>query len=594
MLGGGGEFFQPPEHIPCESLVAFARFASALKDTAAKEAAKRGTIKKLGDLAISIGTSEVHTELVIGCIFRHIKTVNNYNLISSSVTTPTSSINVVNKKMLGLWYLLDHLFRVSKDRYAHTASMYITEVGECIPWEDKEVSDKFKALIENWRGLFHEHLLHALWSTKEHRMRRVNDPIKYENEMLEEENVWRHEELIQKEEDGLNEYGQPCTDYLQGKCTWGNSCKQLHPPGQEGTLPPECRLGDWKCVCGIINRHFRRRCSGCPKEKPQYCRSAQLAPEDALLSNPDDFSNVFTYQFGYDPYIEDEAKKYWGRVLAPYSTKQWILERSEAYRNTILPKIAADKMSYDLITGKSGQNTDLLDRVMQREGDAKKQRMRLSVKLNWPAQVKEVISHIQEEPVTKRLRAESGISRTVEASQKREAAVLAELNKIRVLVPSLPEHMNPVERVSHMITVVLNRGASDKHLATMLFVLCKSLEQVCSEEEGEDVANSLKHNLSLQHRLSRVDGLDRLIAVSSLIYNAYNKQQFSASSSPIIPTAKAFFTELQKYIGTVQRGTENSAGVVHEAEEDTNDVPLAMFGAQNICLLREMTRAVLY
>eukprot|EP00658_Telonema_sp_P-2_P062113 TRINITY_DN50782_c0_g1_i1.p1 TRINITY_DN50782_c0_g1~~TRINITY_DN50782_c0_g1_i1.p1 ORF type:complete len:215 (-),score=43.63 TRINITY_DN50782_c0_g1_i1:58-624(-) len=105
-------------------------------------------------------------------------------------------------------------------------------------------------------------------------------------------------------------------DYLQGKCSWGDQCKQLHPPNLKGSLPLECRLGDWKCVCGTINRHFRRRCSSCPKEKPQYRRDQQVSVEEDLLTHPETFTEEFRHQFGYNPNAKEEALKYWRKRFA--------------------------------------------------------------------------------------------------------------------------------------------------------------------------------------------------------------------------------------------------------------------------------------
>nr|VDZ48538.1 Zn-finger_in_Ran_binding_protein_and_others_putative/Pfam:PF00641 [Leishmania donovani] len=143
-----------------------------------------------------------------------------------------------------------------------------------------------------------------------------------------------------QDEDGLNDFGQPCIDYLQGHCSWGDSCRLYHPPGEEGSLPAECRMGDWKCsACGVINRHFRRRCSNCVREKPQYKKGRVPSAEDKLLCTPDPaVTAAFHQQFGYNPYMPAEAVAHFKLRLEGVSAEEYRKERAAAYRVRILGK----------------------------------------------------------------------------------------------------------------------------------------------------------------------------------------------------------------------------------------------------------------
>lgn len=313
MFGGGEEYFHEPAPIDRDTLKRYADFCSTLR-VLEKPGAK--AIENAARLAKEVGASEVAYELVIGAIFRHVK-------------------SWAAEKQLAMWYVLHKLCRDDRDKYAFIAQKYILEVAaEHIPWET--MGHKYEQLVSNWDKIFPEHVIDAVWSGKKERMWAVQHQDEVARRAKEEEAEWLAEELRQQDESGLDAYGQPCMDYLQGKCSWGDQCKQLHPPGLEGTMPPECRLGDWKCTsCGVINRHFRRRCSSCVSEKPQYRKLQVQQPEEKLLSCPETFP-ALRAQFGFDPTIEQECVQFWSDRLRNVSSGKWVDERRQQYMEKIV------------------------------------------------------------------------------------------------------------------------------------------------------------------------------------------------------------------------------------------------------------------
>lgn len=105
-------------------------------------------------------------------------------------------------------------------------------------------------------------------------------------------------------------------------------------------------MGDWKCQsCGVINRHYRRRCSNCVREKPQYKKTRTVTAEDAMLSAPDDSAQrALRQQFGYDPYAESEAVAHWKLRLGSTTVEDYLAERRAAYRVRILGRPPANAL----------------------------------------------------------------------------------------------------------------------------------------------------------------------------------------------------------------------------------------------------------
>lgn len=337
MFGGGEEYFQEPPEVDRDTLRRFAAYCARLR--ALKKPGKKA-VTETAALAREVGDTTMAYELVVGTLFRHIKSWKG-------------------TKQLACWYVLDKLCKEDRDKYGFTARKYILEIGrDYIPYEDSELAPQYESLVEHWESIFPQHVVDALWLTKKERLWSVEHPQEVREQQEAEEEEWAREERALQDEDGLNDFGQPCIDYLQGKCSWGNECRLYHPPGEEGSLPPECRMGDWKCAsCGVINRHFRRRCFNCVREKPQYKKERTVAAEDALLSKPDKESlQVLRQQFGYDPYSPQEAVEHWkfrlgsegasasGDSSHNTALEDYLAERRAAYRVRILKRSPQNKL----------------------------------------------------------------------------------------------------------------------------------------------------------------------------------------------------------------------------------------------------------
>ena len=522
-----------------DSLEAYAQMGGLLRSMTPKDATKRKTIDRLCELAEAVGTSEQSTELVIGLLLRHIKSNGStpQQVVAVSQSSDPEAANDVGKKQLGCWYVLDKLCRSdARDRYAHTASTYMTEVADYIPWENVKLAASYRALMEGWLGTFPEHVVQSLWESQELRRMRLQNPSDYRQQLLDEEQEWAREESNQLDDGKLNEYGQPCMDYLQGKCSWGDQCKQLHPPGLEGSLPPECRLGDWKCVCGTINRHFRRRCSSCPKEKPQYRRDQQVSIEEKLLTHPEDFSTTFRQQFGYDPNSNEEAIRYWRKRFAlmdreaalhgsdPHAISSssgiaetaadvvpvgsdrvsdaafatsaraihsWRVERSLAYRSRILRFNRALGMMLPSVTPSPTNLLAETSATARRNADAPSSTtandhealLAASKVINWAQPHKEDYdpSVVLEQPVTKRHRgeevSEGSASFYKYTPQGLRELVGAALKLAKVDGGASVASMPALERVSTLATLVIDRGIA-QGTPELLVALSKTLDEI--------------------------------------------------------------------------------------------------------------------
>lgn len=318
MFGGGEEYFREPDPIDRETLKRFASFCHRLRTL------DKPTLKGIDDTvekATAVGESILTIELVLGAILRHIKVWSG-------------------TKQLAYWYVLDKLCKENKSTFAFALQPYLVEIAcDFIPFEDANLCPKYEKMIERWDGVFPQHVVNLIWVGKKERLWAAAHPQEVEQARKEEELEWLREESRQQDAEGLDDYGQPCMDYLQGRCIWGKECKQLHPAGMEGTMPLECRLGDWKCRCGVINRHFRRRCSQCVREKPQYRKEHEQSAEETLLSQPDPLvEGLSRQQFGYNPMSETEAVAHWAMRLDGLTIHQFKVERSAAIRTRILGK----------------------------------------------------------------------------------------------------------------------------------------------------------------------------------------------------------------------------------------------------------------
>ncbi|CCW60740.1 unnamed protein product [Phytomonas sp. EM1] len=319
MFGGGEEYFQEPPEINRETLRRFAAFCARLRGL---EKPGKKVIAEAAALAREVGDDPQAYELVIGALFRHIKSWKGTH-------------------QLACWYVLDQLAKEARDKYGYVAGKYLLEVGrDFIPYEDPALATRYERLVAHWERVFPRHVVDALWMAKKERLWAASHPEEERARRRAEEEMWEREERAMTEDDGLNLFGQPCLDYLQGRCAWGADCRFLHPPGEEGSLPPECRMGDWKCPsCGVINRHFRRRCANCVREKPQYQKVRTPTAEDALLSAPDAAAlEALRQQFGYNPAFPEEALAHWRLRLEGTDLAAYLAERRAAYRVRILAR----------------------------------------------------------------------------------------------------------------------------------------------------------------------------------------------------------------------------------------------------------------
>ena len=421
MFGGGEEFFREPEPIDRETLRRFAVFCANLR-TSEKTGGK--SIAETTDLALKVGDSLVAVEMVVGVLFRHIK-------------------SWTGDKQLRCWYVLDSLCKKSRDKYAFYAGKHIVEVaGDYIPFEDPALVEKYERLIEHWDRVFPPDVIKTLWGCKKERLWAIAHVGEVKRAREAEEAEWKREELRQQEEEGLDDYGQPCMDYLQGRCTWGANCKLLHPPGLENTLPLECRLGDWRCgSCGVINRHFRRRCANCVKEKPQYRKLAEKSTEDNLLSNPDPVvAQLARRQFGFDPSSDEECVAYWQKRFKFTNLSQYRSERLAAMRTRIFSR---------------EPKNDLESRVKNQ--------------INFPvielAAASEVLAI---EPPTKRARVESLV----------------------------PEGLSASEGLTFLSRVVVERGVHDVTIPQALFQITLLAKEVAASSSSQKL-NSLQSDALL-------------------------------------------------------------------------------------------------
>lgn len=350
MFGGGENYFKEPLSYDHGTLQRFCQFCSRLR-TVQKPGKK--AIHEASSLAKEVGNSLEQTELVIGALLRHIKTW-------------------VGLKQLACWYVLDKLCKENPSTYGFCTSKYVLDIArDYMPFEDPELREKYEVLVEHWENVFPRHVVDAIWMSKKERIWSASHPEEYQQQLKAEEDEWKQEELAMEDEDGLNAFGQPCMDYLQGRCGWGDRCTLYHPPGEEGSLPPECRLGDWKCRgCGVINRHYRRRCANCVREKPQYKRLRHRPVEDTMLSTPDpNAMAVLRQQFGYVPYDEEEAVQHWAKRFQHTPLHAFLAERKAAYRVRILKRPPSTPLETRCQVQKHFAEPQVLDSLPTTVGD---------------------------------------------------------------------------------------------------------------------------------------------------------------------------------------------------------------------------------
>lgn len=430
MFGGGEEHFAAPEEFDVQTLKRYAALCGKLRTV---EKMKGPVIVDIATAADAVGPRMVDKEIAAGAIMRHIKCQTG-------------------AKQLCAWYVLDHLAKQHRAEFGFVFGMFILELGtDCIPWENVDLSRHYEKLVNSWSGIFNDEVIKIIFNNRGHRVRMAANPVEMRAQMEEEERVWEEENKKHQEIDGLDEYAQPCLAYMQGNCAWGNRCTQIHPPGLERTLPMECRIGDWRCPeCGFINRHFRRRCTACPKEKPQYRRSdmEKRESEDLCCRKVEELKPLCQCALGYDPLDADAAVAYWNNRLPDVvATQAHLMERRRRYRGIIA----------------AWQATRANDRKRVREED------------------------IAEEPG--------------------KAPRLA----VDINLPAVPAGMAPADVVFYAAGQILNRGARDKDFPGFLFLLTENLKAAVRQQSW--AAAATKSNLDLVFQAARLTSVQYAAAV---------------------------------------------------------------------------------
>lgn len=343
MLAGGEEYFQPPEAIDHDSL---ARFAAWCRKMRALEKPGQQSVATLAREGDAVGPAMHVKEIIAGTVMRCIK-------------------HSTGMRRYAYWCLLDKMAKDYRSTFAFLFEQQLADVAaDCIEWEDAALALKYERLLEHWDTVFDKALVQQLWSVRrQERLWAAKHPEEARRQREEEEALWDREINHSHDADGLDTYGEPCLEYLKGRCDWGDNCPRLHPPGLEGSLPPESRLGDWRCQgCGMINRHFRRRCFSCVREKPQYKRGSEAATSAearAVSRAEDSFLAPLSQQFGYDPCDPAAAAKYWSEKLAtPALVAQYVEDRRRRYQSEILPHMIRGRPGVDGEYEPAGPNDD--------------------------------------------------------------------------------------------------------------------------------------------------------------------------------------------------------------------------------------------
>jgi len=310
MFAAGAEYFAPPEEYDRDTLRRLSVLCIKLRSISGL---KKTPIEDAKDHAVAVR----HVDLAAAAIKRHIKLAKG-------------------TRQLALWYVLDALVfdKTSPFRLAFQEDLADLAL-EAMPWDDKALVPQVQALVNTFTSKFSAPVLGMLDKARKDKLWRAANKAQWDMQKEEEERQWEREEKEHQDAEGLDEYAQPCMRYLQGKCELGDRCAFLHPPGKEGTLPPEARPGDWRCdQCGSVNRHWRRRCFHCPSEKPQYKK--EMPDVLRLVRENDPKFDVFSAQFNYDPMDVQAAVQHWSPYFQGVASLQWRQDRSAAYRVRIL------------------------------------------------------------------------------------------------------------------------------------------------------------------------------------------------------------------------------------------------------------------
>jgi hypothetical protein len=484
MIGGGEEYFAPPEEIDVDTIQRFASLSQKLRQL---EKAGSKVVAQLAEEAEAVGTSMAAKEIVAGLIYRCITTYSG-------------------NKQLCYWYLLDKLAKDKPDTFGHLFGMHLLDVAcDCMPWEDPNLYSKLESLVEHWDGVFPRNVVDRIYLARKERQWAARHPLEAAEIRQAEEKKWAEVEKQYQEADGLDFYEQPCLAYMQGHCPWGNQCTLFHPEGLEGTLPAETRLGDWRCAgCGVINRHFRRRCFSCPRERPQYRKDGSVKTlEEQALSHPDPEALAALRQpLGYNPISEKEAVEYWKNRFTHEPVSAFIEARRLAYLSKILPAAKAGAAT-------SGKGKRPLPSDLSRHHAA---------------------GGGGQQPL-KAHRSEGSSTAAGAATAAAGGGVAA-----RVKLPEVPE-LPPPDRVLHICQRVIDRGAQDADFPGYLYLLCKTLPEAARDAKWT-ASKAPEDSLALHECAKRV-------FASWSLWNA------TAGDKSAMHPAMPFFADVRKYLGAL-------------------------------------------
>lgn len=494
MLGGGEENFAPPEEIDVETLTKFAKLCGELR---ALKKAGGATIARLAVQCDEVGTTMTAKEAVAGLIFRFI-------------------MNKKGADQLKYWYLLDKLAKDYPQTFGYLFSLHIFEVAtDCMPWEDPALFPKLESLVEHWDDVFPADVITRIYLSRTERQWAAKNPLEAARIREEEEAKWAEVEKQSIEEDGLDLYEQPCLAFLQGRCPWGAQCTQLHPAGLEGTLPSEARLGDWRCPgCGAVNRHFRRRCFSCPREKPQFRKGCSVkTKEEELLSHPDEEARAALRQrWGYDPENAADAVKHWAARFAREPPSAFVEARRNAYVSRILPAVkkAMQASSAAAVGTRRGRDGDDQQRGGGRDALPSS---------SGPA---------------KASRAEGGSGVAANASAPPAGGGPA----VRVQLPQVPPELSAAQRVAYLCTKVIERGAHDADFAGFLFLLCKAMSEAVRDAKWS--AKAAPEDSFV------------LVECAKRVFAAWTTWKAASGSAPQrLHPATPFFADMSKYLAAL-------------------------------------------
>jgi hypothetical protein len=490
MLGGGEEYFAPPEEIDVDTITRFANLCARLRR---QEKPSKKALDELKAEAEAVGSTMAAKEIVAGAIFRCIAAYSG-------------------TKQLCYWYLLDILAKQYPHTFGLLFSQHLLDVGcDAMPWEDQALYLKLQSLVEHWDGVFPADVVDRVYLARKERLWAAKHPVEAVEMRAQEEKKWGEVEKQHQEADGLDYYEQPCLAFLQGRCPWGSGCTQLHPDGLEGTMPAETRLGDWRCPgCGAINRHFRRRCFSCPREKPQYRRNGAVkTAEEVALSTPDpEALAALRQRFGYNPCNEADAVAYWANRFQHEPVATFVENRRAAFLNKIMPAVKAS-VSHAASSRHPKRGHDDFAAAAAPKAHRGEGRAPLA---------------------------------TATAAGSAATPSAATAGPVRARLPEIPDMPAP-ERVAFVCRRIIDRGTQDQDFAGYLFLLCKALPEAIQDAKWTGSA-------APEDSLAIYECAKRVFAAWST-HNAQADANPDSGSARRMHPATPFFADVRRFLGAL-------------------------------------------